>query len=621
MNTLRFAVALALVCGIPPVQAQRRMNANDVTGALGYVPMGYVVSNTALKAMNGLNFGSVIRRGFAAPGDGGVATYVYSTVACTLNSGAGDDGAQIKPAAGAGCWNADFASAAADIRVWGAVGDYNGTSGTDNLAAISKAIASAGALGLRLTVPNLGFFNSGSLNFGAVPVEGSAPVSPSNPPAGPHLVCAASIAAPCAKIGVAAKLAGGSINRIWISYAGKPVSGDVGLQIIGFNSVFGDTLVTNAYDGYMFGDGNPAHAIGAHGTKVFSWRITHDHVVQNSQAEAYITNARFGVNGPGDVASNAYLGFTGTDPNTFNCTDCQFNQGIQVAYLMDFYNITSQSNGLYAIRDSLADMTAGIGPTAIIHSDGTGTCLRCSIQNSDILGGDTAPMFAMGTAGPMHEAQFTNSRFFIGDFNPPAVATRDFKISDDWIEHDLTLAGASGETMSVSNVTAGGTVALSGTWTALHLDAVAGLGGFSDTAHGNVFQTGGPILPWTPVLDFGGANTGMTYTSSGSENRNPDGTVTMRFGLHVTGLGSSTGSAVINGFAFKCAAWGYGAPAQSSLFATGMQSLTGAAAAFANQSASAISLVQAGATGTVTLTNSNFTASSMIAGVVTCPAN
>lgn len=85
---------------------------------------GVVPTLAGLKALVGSAAGqTVTRQGYASAGDGGKADYVWSTSACSLNSGAGDNGAQVKPTAGGGCWNIAPQAAGFDIRIWGAVAD------------------------------------------------------------------------------------------------------------------------------------------------------------------------------------------------------------------------------------------------------------------------------------------------------------------------------------------------------------------------------------------------------------------------------------------------------------------------------------------------------------------
>lgn len=91
----------------------RVMNYSRASGA----PVVSIANNAALKLLPGYVGAAVTREGFATAGDGGQATYVYSPSACTLVSGAGDDGTQVTEVNG-GCWNVS-AKRPYDIRMWG----------------------------------------------------------------------------------------------------------------------------------------------------------------------------------------------------------------------------------------------------------------------------------------------------------------------------------------------------------------------------------------------------------------------------------------------------------------------------------------------------------------------
>jgi hypothetical protein len=89
-------------------------------GDLGAPCFSTVPSNAALKAIAAPPTGAVVyRAGFYLAGDGGAATYAYSTSGCSINTGAGDNGSQVQPTIGGGCWNKQPQSAT-DLRVWGA---------------------------------------------------------------------------------------------------------------------------------------------------------------------------------------------------------------------------------------------------------------------------------------------------------------------------------------------------------------------------------------------------------------------------------------------------------------------------------------------------------------------
>ncbi len=597
-----------------------------LTSNLGAI-QGHTASLATLKAITAAivasaGYTTVMRDGYTTAGDGGGMSYVWSPNPCSIGSGSGDNGAQVDPTGGGGCWVADFPASGADIRVWGAVGDWNGSTGTDNHTAITTAITSAAALGLSLSGPANGFYSSTALAFGAVPVFGESPLAPGNPANGFHLVCPAGIASPCVTSGTTSAngMKAGAAHDLWVSFYGSPISGDVGFETIGYNTTKDNVLVTNAYDGLTYGDSaTVVDGIAAHDTRVFTWNIVHDHVVVNSFPEVYISNSRFGTNGVGDVAANAYLGITGTDSNTISCTQCQFNQGnVGVSYLIDFFNVVTQPNGIYTIDDSTADMTAGAGATAVIHSDGTGTCLRCIISNTNILAVG-APMFSMGAAGGMQESKFDGDNLFVASFTMPNVAYSSFNVSDTFILGSLTIAGSG--TAGFSNIVTNGATALGGgVWSALGLTNMIAAGGWTDTATGTVHANGVPAINWTPSLTFGGTATGLTYAArTASAVREPDGTVSETFGLNLSAVGSSTGTAVITGAPYTCQTWGFGTTSLNMLFASGTTTTGSEVLAYGTQGQSNITLAN-GVSGAITnLDNTAFTNSSLISGTIRCP--
>ncbi len=78
----------------------------------------------------------VVRGGFYAIGDGGGAFYNYVTSACSISAGAGDDGSQVAPTSGSGCWIANLTGPAL-VQVWGAKCDGAANDGP----ALSRAAA------------------------------------------------------------------------------------------------------------------------------------------------------------------------------------------------------------------------------------------------------------------------------------------------------------------------------------------------------------------------------------------------------------------------------------------------------------------------------------------------
>jgi hypothetical protein len=90
----------------------------------------------------------VVREGYTTAGDAPPLFYYYSSSACSLNSGSGDNGSQVQASEG-GCWLAVFPASGADVREWGVVADNT----TDNSTTLQNALNWAAAKSEALRVP------------------------------------------------------------------------------------------------------------------------------------------------------------------------------------------------------------------------------------------------------------------------------------------------------------------------------------------------------------------------------------------------------------------------------------------------------------------------------------
>ena len=111
--------------------------------ASGGLIASQVASNSALKALTAGVVPTVYRAGFTTAGDGGAMTYNWSSTACSISGG--DNGSQVAPNSGTGCWLASL-GAEIDVRVFGAV--CNGS--TNDSTAFQNALNAASALGGRV---------------------------------------------------------------------------------------------------------------------------------------------------------------------------------------------------------------------------------------------------------------------------------------------------------------------------------------------------------------------------------------------------------------------------------------------------------------------------------------
>ena len=108
----------------------------------GLVPPAALIvpTNGALRTQSTAGFVSgqtvVDRAGFSTPGDGGGARYVYSSSACSLNSGGGDNGSQVQ-ASGGGCWLLDN-KGCPSIKIFGG----QGNNAADNTTPFTNALNS-----------------------------------------------------------------------------------------------------------------------------------------------------------------------------------------------------------------------------------------------------------------------------------------------------------------------------------------------------------------------------------------------------------------------------------------------------------------------------------------------
>lgn len=145
---LRFLIAavFAAVCSISYAQSLPTPNVAGlkVNGTTQNFPasgmignLSHLADNAALKAASTATYpDGVWRDSFSASAPAPALFYSASASACSLNSGAGDNGSQVQSSNGK-CWLANFGGGGADVREFGAVADGL----TDDTSAINAALA------------------------------------------------------------------------------------------------------------------------------------------------------------------------------------------------------------------------------------------------------------------------------------------------------------------------------------------------------------------------------------------------------------------------------------------------------------------------------------------------
>jgi len=116
------------------------------TGSATYFPT--VPTNAALQALSTATISTVIRLGYTASGDAPPLTFVASGSACSLNSGNGDGGSQVK-SANSLCWIAKYGAQPVDAREFG----LDLTGATDSTTQLQYAWNFADSIGQDLKLP------------------------------------------------------------------------------------------------------------------------------------------------------------------------------------------------------------------------------------------------------------------------------------------------------------------------------------------------------------------------------------------------------------------------------------------------------------------------------------
>jgi hypothetical protein len=135
-----------------------------------------VANNSALQALSTTAAPNGVWRNTFGNGNGAEPLfYAPQSSACSLNSGNGDNGLQVKSADGK-CWIAQFPAAGASVKQFGAYGDAS-TAQHDDTAAVQAAVNDLPGNGYRILVPSGGYcLSTGPVIVPAAPTAGFATI-------------------------------------------------------------------------------------------------------------------------------------------------------------------------------------------------------------------------------------------------------------------------------------------------------------------------------------------------------------------------------------------------------------------------------------------------------------
>lgn len=402
---------------------QWTLNAN--TAALS----PHAATNAALKALAAGAYATVTRDGFATAGDGGGAVYNWSSSACSLNSGAGDNGYQVQPNSGTGCWIASFPATGADVRAWGAVADGV----TDAGPAINTALANYHGT-LILPATDSGFYiNTTVLVTHTLAGTSMRPInnmgSSNLYPQQSWFLCSRTVN-PCVRANSSGALStGAQLENIIIAGAsGTPNSGVVGLQFAG-------GYQTNTYNVFVVNfdwcvEWGPEGSVGGLGSTNYNLNAgacqTHYFVI-DGWPEIRNIGGRAGLNGTGDYGASSdfvYITHTttvgsGGGPNTIMFDDYHFNPGGSggVACGINFGGWTGSGGGQNEFRFTNDHFewhtyTGGLSQ-GIICSDSTVPAITQFWMSNmtGSTGGLTVPMFSLNSLTALNHVFFYDNDF------------------------------------------------------------------------------------------------------------------------------------------------------------------------------------------------------------------
>lgn len=607
------------------------------SGGLG---LPHVANLTALKSLAGGAFATINRDGYMTAGDGGAAVYNWSASACSLNSGAGDNGYQVQPSSGSGCWISAFPATGADVRVWGAVADGV----TDAGSAINAALTDyPGPVVIPAT--SSGFYiNTTVVNKGTLLGVAFQPLNnmgSSNAYPGQSWFKCSKTVNPCVQEGALGSLTNAAQleNLVIAGVSGAPNSGVVGLQFAGsYNANTRNVFVVNFDTCVKWGPDNSVAGISSWNFGLHVGACQSHYFTNDGWPEVRVIGGRAGLNGSGDyTATNDFVYFTlttavggGGGPNTILFDDYHFNPGNGGVGCAVNWGGWTGSGGLqleYRFTNVHFEWHnyTGAGTQGLFCSDSTVPLIQqlyVSHMESST-GGTSTPAFSLNSATALKQWFFDNNVFGCTSLTlaPSPASGAAFNsvhfTNNNGCNGSTFTSNSSGNDTLFLNGNQWASLSIGGSWAGLNIYGDYFANNLTDTATGSVSWGAFPPAAgsWTPTLAFSSGS--VTYSlQSGRWYRTPTGGLHARFAITLSGASSPSGNVTVTGFPKNCTTSGASAALQTG---SGFSSVTGPVFMnFVGGNAATINLQQANAGAWSQLTGANLTSSTTLAGDLEC---
>jgi hypothetical protein len=505
--------------------------------------------------------------------------------------------------------------------------DFGGSDGgvVDNLAAFNAAIANGVKV---LYAPGeVYYFSAGITIPDGVAVYGGG-CMPSNVPRGTRFTFAlatdvcVTLCGPAASNGNAI-LRGVSIVRA----AGTIPTGSIGVKAQNFYAISLSEVGSfrHARPFVFKGDGATL-GITAMCDRLYTGAASDAHVEIDSTPEIRFSQCRFGQNGSGDLNCTAFLRIKGGSTtnaaggvNTIVVENSQFNQGANVA--ASWIEFVDQVPG------NIGDVTLFQFDTVYVETVSAGitsdaswaTIARLQANNLTFNSPAGVPFLSLNAATRVDNWQIDNSAIYGALTLASTPQVNFFHVSNTQFGGAVSLTGpTSGSVASLSDCNFAGGLTLAGQWASLKVNGGSiSTGSLVNSATGGVdidIYPYNALTVFTPVLRFGGASTGITYSVQSGAYQIQGKLVNVQLRLVLTSKGSATGIADITMIGLPpvtTAAYSLG-NGSGGVYALNMSGLTSPIVGVVGIGP-LINLFDYGATGIVSTDATNFTNTSEIA--------